>query len=102
MYANGQGVPRDFAEAAKWYRNAADAGDPAAQYNLGVMYDAGQGMAPDPVLAHAWYSIAAARFPAADADNRARAISSRDLVAARMDAAQIAAAQRLTADWKPK
>ncbi len=28
MYANGQGVPQDDAEAVKWFRKAADQGDP--------------------------------------------------------------------------
>jgi TPR repeat protein len=31
MYANGQGVPQDYAEAVKWYRLAADQGD-ACEY----------------------------------------------------------------------
>ena len=26
MYSNGEGVPQDYAEAAKWYRMAADPG----------------------------------------------------------------------------
>ena len=35
MYAKGQGVPQDYAEAVKWFRKAADQGDASAQYNLG-------------------------------------------------------------------
>ena len=31
--------PQDDAEAAKWYRLAAEQGDAEAQHNLGVMYD---------------------------------------------------------------
>ena len=31
-------MPQDYAEAAKWYRKAADQGDAHAQFNLGVMY----------------------------------------------------------------
>ena len=38
MYANGQGVPQDYAQAVAWYRKAADQGNAAAQTNLGVMY----------------------------------------------------------------
>ena len=34
MYANGQGVQQDFAEAAKWYRKAADQGYANAQTAL--------------------------------------------------------------------
>ena len=39
MYQNGRGVPQDDAEAAKWFRLAAEQGDAEAQHNLGVMYD---------------------------------------------------------------
>ena len=45
MYANGEGVPEDDAEAVRWYRLAADQGDADAQYNLGVMYANGEGVA---------------------------------------------------------
>ena len=61
MYANGQGVPQDYAEAMKWYRKAADQGDDTAQYNLGLMYYNGRGVPQDYVAAHKWFSLAAAR-----------------------------------------
>ena len=38
MYAHGNGVPRDSAEAVKWYRRSADQGNLVAQTNLGLMY----------------------------------------------------------------
>ena len=44
LYANGQGVPQDCSEAAKWFRLAAGQGNAAAQFNLGVMYGQGQGV----------------------------------------------------------
>ena len=44
MYAEGRGVPRDDAEAARWYRCAADQGEAAAQFNLGLMYAKGEGV----------------------------------------------------------
>ena len=34
MYADGRGVPKDEAEAARWYRLAADQGDASAQFML--------------------------------------------------------------------
>ena len=38
MYASGQGVPEDDAEAVKWYRRAAEQGEKAeAQLSLGFM-----------------------------------------------------------------
>ena len=38
MYAEGRGVPRDRAEAVKWYRMAAEQGFCVSQNNLGVAY----------------------------------------------------------------
>ena len=37
MYAKGQGVRQDYAEAVRWYRRAAEQGDVQAQSNLGVL-----------------------------------------------------------------
>ena len=34
MYENGQGVPKDEAEAARWYKMAADQGNATARQNL--------------------------------------------------------------------
>ena len=36
MYANGEGVVEDDAEAVRWYRLAADQGHADAQHNLGL------------------------------------------------------------------
>ena len=44
MYSRGEGVPEDDAEAVRWYRLAAEQGFAAAQSNLGVMYDNGNGV----------------------------------------------------------
>jgi TPR repeat protein len=59
MYAQGQGVPQDNAQAVAWNRKAADQGDADAQYNLGVMHRDGQGVAQDYAQALAWYRKAA-------------------------------------------
>jgi TPR repeat protein len=59
MYANGQGVRCDVAEAAAWYRRAAEQGDASAQNNLGVMYASGEGVPHDDEQAVHWYRLAA-------------------------------------------
>ena len=59
MYYKGNGVKQDYAEAAKWYRLAADQGLAKAQHMLGVMYDSGNGMPPDYAKALSWYRVAA-------------------------------------------
>ena len=95
MYEDGQGVPQNYAEAVKWYRLAADQGNARAQSNLGFMYEKGQGVPQNFLLVHMWYNLANAGGLADSAKNR-------DLIAAKMTPAQIAEAQRLAAEWKPK
>ena len=46
-------------EAAKWYRMAAEQGDAAGEYNLGLAYDNGQGVPQDYAEAVKWYGEAA-------------------------------------------
>jgi TPR repeat protein len=58
-YANGQGVKKNFVEAAKWYRRAADLGHARAQFNLGNLYVNGQGVKKDLIEAAKWYRKAA-------------------------------------------
>jgi hypothetical protein len=102
MYSQGLGVPQDYAEAVKWYQRAADQGDPQAQYNLGLWYATGEGGALDIVSAHMWFNLAAARFPASDTRNRDLAIRNRDIVARQMSREEIAKAQELAREWRPK
>ena len=68
-YANGQGVPKDDAEAVKWYRKAADQGNSWAQYALGWMYDNGRGVPKDDAEAVKWYRKAADQGNAAAQNN---------------------------------
>lgn len=105
-YENGEGVPQDHAEAAKWYRLAAEQRDPSAagkeeldlaalaQFRLGLMYAGGRGVAQDYVEAHKWLNLAASQ--------ESNFAEFRDSVAAGMTPAQIAEAQRLAREWKPK
>jgi TPR repeat protein len=124
MYNNGQGVPQDYfeahfwwflaanqddataqynlgltsqnyAEAVSWYRKAADQGLAPAQYNLGNLYFKGLGVPQDYVRAHMWLNLAAAQGVQPAAENR-------DIAARRMTPAQIAEAQKLAREWKPK
>lgn len=102
MYDYGQGVPQDYAEAANWYRRAAEQENANSQYNLGVMYAKGQGVPQDYVLAHLWFNIAASQFPVSNREKREQAVKNRDRAASLMTPAQIAEAQRLAREWKPK
>jgi uncharacterized protein len=94
-YTNGQGLPRDYEAAARWTRRVAERGFFEGQIALGFLYAAGRGVPQDYVLAHMWYNLAAV---SGDKD----AVKARDMVAARMTAQQIAEAQKLAREWKPK
>ena len=61
MYAKGEGVPQDDAEAVKWYRLAAEQGEARAQTNLGFMYYKGEGVPENYVRAFAWINLVAAQ-----------------------------------------
>lgn len=96
MYQLGEGVPADLEKAAAWYRKAADAGNPYAQGNLAVLYAYGRGVPADFVLSYAWSSRAAAGYPKWADDLRAAAFTNRDIVAVKMTAPEILAAQQLS------
>ncbi len=70
-------------------------GNADAQYNLGVMYGNGRGVPKDYVQAHLWYNLAAAQGTELARKNR-------DIIAEKMTPAQMAEAQRLARDWRPK
>jgi len=44
MYRFGQSVSKDEAEAARWFRKAAEQKNALAQFNLGVAYTNGEGV----------------------------------------------------------
>ena len=102
MSTEGRGVPQDYTQATKWYRMAAEQGDAQAQYNLGLAYARGEGIAQNNVDAHMWFTLAAARFPASDSRNRAAAVKNRDTVAGEMTSEQLAQAQKMAHEWRPK
>jgi TPR repeat protein len=58
-YGNAMGEATDFAQAARWYRRAADQNCALAQYNLGVMFARGQGVTRDPTVSARWLRKAA-------------------------------------------
>ena len=95
MYANGEGVRQDDAEAVRWWRLAAEQGDAGAQLNLGVMYANGEGVRQDYVRAHMWFNLAAA-------NGDENGFKNRDAAARRMTPQQIAQAQRMAAQCEAR
>ncbi len=101
IYRKGKGVPQDYAESVGWYREAAEQGtgiiNRHAQFVLGLMYWGGKGVAQDYVQAHMWLNLAAIH-------NQRLTIAQtmRDKVAEQLTPAEIAEAQRLAREWKPR
>jgi len=114
MYKIGSGVPQNYAEAAKWYRLAAEQGHAIAQSHLGDMYFGGRGVPQDNVQAHMWMNLAAAAMPASvelelseqwvklhdPSELREDWVQFRDVIADFLSAEDLARAQALARNWK--
>ena len=89
----------DYATALRLWLPLAEQGDAIVQLNLGLLYYWGHGVLQDSVQnyveAHKWFNLAAARGNLSAADNR-------DWLAKKMTPDQLAEAQRLAREWKPR
>jgi TPR repeat protein len=94
-YLQGRGLAKDLIEGAKWISKAAVQGLVDAQYAIGRCYAEGTGVPKDSVEAYVWLNRAAA---AANGD----AIRLRDSLEQSMTRQQIADAQRLSVELKPR
>ena len=74
---------------------AAQQGDAQAQFQLGIQYAVGNGVQQSFVMAYKWMNLAATQ----DYEDADRFI---DSIASQMTPAQIAEAQQLAREWKPK
>jgi TPR repeat protein len=95
MYVNGRGVPKDYSEAARLYRLAADQGNVNAQIGTGALYVEGIGVPKDYIQGYFWFTLAAV-------SGNPAAAKVRDGIEKSMTPAQVAEAQRLAREWKPK
>ena len=91
----GLRIPQNDAEGAKWNLYAAERGDDRYQYRIGLMYEEGRGVPRDYVRAYMWYSLAVTNGWEGSGHRR-------DQIAEKMTPDQIAEAQRLAKEWKPK
>ena len=130
LHTNGQGVPKDDAEARHWYEKAAIQGHPNAQLNLGSLYDYGRGGPQDFKMAARWYLRAANQgnnlaqqklgllyergdgvlkdyvqaymwYKLGAANGGTIAVMRRDELAVRMTSDQLVEAKKLAREWKP-
>lgn len=130
-YEHGRGVPKDYAEALRWYRLAAEHGDPFAQFDLGNHYSEGIGVPKSEKEAVRWWELAAAQgFPPAQhslgkvlargeqgvlpdkvqayvwfalsaAQGNEEARQERDALAKQLTPVQITKVKQLIKQWKP-
>lgn len=100
LYLTGNGVPQDYEQALMWLHKGAEQGNVDAQVGLAECYNTGLGVPQNYVLAYMWANLAASR--AANSEARTQAFNDRDTAAAIMTPAQIAAAQKMAREWKPK
>ncbi len=95
MYDLAQGVPQDYQEAMKWYRLAAEQGFALAQSNLGGMYISSHGVPRNSIQGYMWASLAAVQ-------GNEKAVKGLELLEKSMTLDELAEAQRLAREWKPK
>jgi TPR repeat protein len=94
LYSVGWGVDRDAAEAVKWLRKSAEQGYYYAANDLASRYEAGRGVPKDYPRAYMWFDLGASSAPSAVVSVLTK---SRDDVAKKMSAAEIASAKELIA-----
>lgn len=92
FYAKGRGVAQDYVEARNWYLKAAEQGVAMAQYGLGSLYANGRGVAQDYTMAYVWFNLAAVQ-------DLAGAKKTREALAAKLDAASLAEAKKLSKEY---
>ena len=131
LYANGQGVPKDDAQARQWYEKAAVQDHVEAQVNLGMLFDYGRGGPQDFKMAVRWYLRAANQgnelaqrklgllyergdgvqqdfvqaymwYKLGAASGVKAGIVLRDALAIRMTSDQLLEAQKLAREWRPQ
>ena len=93
-YSEGKGMPKDDAEAVKWWRKAAQQGDFNSMFFLALSYRDGEGVPKDITLTYKWFNLSAA---AGDKE----AGKQRDAMVRTMTPEQIAEAQKMSREWKP-
>jgi TPR repeat protein len=91
-YASGEDVPQNYAEAVKWFTQAADQGNVLAAATLGAFYWAGRGLPQDYVSAYTWSTIAK---EGGDEASKYRVA----ILASRMTASEVNQAQRRATAW---
>jgi hypothetical protein len=92
MYAEGEGVNKDYKKAIKWYELAAQQGNFDAPNNLGTMYLQGIEVRRNYIVAYMWFHLGEMKGDRA-------AVANRKFVEKRMTSKQIIEANKLVGGW---
>jgi localization factor PodJL len=94
LIVGGREDQADYAAAAGWFRQAAERGLADSQFNLAVLHENGRGVPKDLQEAYLWFALAA---------RSGDPVSTRRLeqIKARMEPAEIEAAEQKLAAWQP-
>jgi TPR repeat protein len=95
MYLHGWGGAKDASEGARWVKEVAEQGNVEAQVLLAALFLTGEGVKKDETAAYMWLSVEGSR---GDADAKRL----RDILSRHMSSEQIANAEKLAKEWKPK
>jgi len=85
----------NYVKAFREFKALAEEGNADAQLMLGYLYAEGEGVLQDFVQAHKWFNLSASR-------GNTRAKKARNMITDKMTPEQIATAQRLAGEWRPK
>jgi TPR repeat protein len=93
LHQGGEGHARSRGQALRWYRQAAEAGSPAAQFHMGLLREGAGGGSPKPVEAYGWYLLAAEQ-------RHTLAVTGAAALRSRLRTDQAQAAQAWVRAWK--
>ena len=94
LYAEGDAVEQNLAEAVKWYRSAAKQGHDSAQYKLGLSYQQGKGVPQSNTEAYIWLDISAENGAALNGRGKAGELA--DEIRASLSAIQVEEVKEIT------
>ena len=101
-YLGKDDIAQDFVEFYAWFLKAAEQGDARAQFGLGNLYSHGEVVAQDYTMAYVWLNLAASQRDTNLIETKVAinmAADARDAVAAKLDAALLAEAQKLSDEY---
>jgi TPR repeat protein len=98
-YEEGDEVPQDYVQAARWYQKSADQGFAAAQYSLGMLYEKNLGVQQNYERAYFWLNLAASAYTEGDDGLRYQVVSHRESAAKHITSARLLELQKQTTEY---